>query len=165
MQTEPQSLLTLKKWKQALMNSVLNRCGDAFCLSHMAIYYTFVNVSIQKNTCLFLQENMAISCGSRSHLEKESVAQVIVLLVFFCLPGDYSAVSNHCCVFATEIHVSHISYVWISLPGVVLLCERDQRHAVRFQAFHTWGCTQDVLISPCRAMVRIQSPPQTPFIC
>lgn len=31
-----------------------------------------------KHVHLYIQENMAISCGSRAHLEQESVAQVII---------------------------------------------------------------------------------------
>lgn len=42
-------------------------------------------VADSKNACLYIQENMAISCGSRAHLEKESVAQVIIV---FCLLLD-----------------------------------------------------------------------------
>lgn len=58
------------------MNSTLNRCVYLIPLSH-ARAQQLCEV-ITKNACLCIQDNMAISCGSRAHLEEESVAQVIV---------------------------------------------------------------------------------------
>lgn len=66
---------------------------------------------------------------------------------------------NNCDVSATAICVSQIPHVWLPLPGVVLLCERDPGHTVRLQAFHTWGRSQDLLFSPRGAMVRAHTPP------
>lgn len=51
------------------------------CLSYSSVPRTYARPLcdiITKNACLCIQDNMAISCGSRAHLEKESVAQVIV---------------------------------------------------------------------------------------
>lgn len=66
--------------------------------------------------------------------------------------------TNHCAISATAINVAYVSHVRLSLPGVVLLRERDQGHAVWLQAFHPRGCAQDLLLSPCRAMVRSNNP-------
>lgn len=99
---------------------------------------------------------MAISCGSRAHLEKESVAQVIG----FCPLCDRIYLrqslfsTNHCAVSPTAISLPYVSHVRLSLPGVVLLRERDQGHTVWLQALHPRGCAQNLLFSPCRAMVR-----------
>lgn len=71
----------------------------------------------------------------------------------------HQTINNHCRVSDTAVYVSYIPHVWLSLPGVVLLRERDQGHAVRIQAFHARGRPQDLLFPPCRAMVR--TPPST----
>lgn len=49
------------------------------CLSFVCPTHVFSSEceAITKNACLSIQDNMAISCGSRAHLEKDSVAQVI----------------------------------------------------------------------------------------
>lgn len=142
------------------MNSTLNRCVYLIPLSHAHVLSSCVR-SLLKNACLCIQDNMAISCGSRAHLEEESVAQVIVfwpLCARLLWTAAISLLINHCDISATAINVSYISHVRLSLPGVVLLCERDQGHTVWLQAFHTWGCTQDLLFSTCRAMVRPNTP-------
>lgn len=99
---------------------------------------------------------MAISCGSRAHLEKESVAQVIGFCPLcdriFLRQSLFS--TNHCAVSATAISLPYVPYVRLSFPGVVLLRERDQGHAVWLQALHPPGCAQNLLLPPRGAMVR-----------
>lgn len=95
---------------------------------------------------------MAISCGSRAHLEKDSVAQVNEFLVLrrLLLGGHFL---NTGTLLPTALYVSNIPDVRLSLPGVVLLCERHQGHTMWLQAFHSRSCTQDLFCSSCREMV------------
>lgn len=77
-----------------------------------------------------MQDNMAISCGSRAHLEEESVAQVFSVSqkywsIIVNVHEEIASIFSLLFLLVTAVNVPNVSDVWIPLLGVVLLCEGD----------------------------------------